>query len=221
MANRLWAHMFGRGLVHPLDYDHTDNPPSHPELLNLLSQELVRTRFDVKAYLREIARSQTYQRSSSVPAGKQSAVDKLQVARIRPLSPEQLGLSLLEATGQKALEKSPETASGPVIAQFVGLAGEPDGFQASMDQALYLRNGSLVRSWIAPKPGNLADRLGKLKGDDELVEELILTLYSRVPEESERKTIREFLASPGMSRSELIQELIWACLAAVEFRFNF
>ena len=40
IANRLWALMMGRGLVHPLDLDHTANPPSHPELLDLLADEL-------------------------------------------------------------------------------------------------------------------------------------------------------------------------------------
>src|SRR5262249_54981025 len=38
-ANRLWAHMMGRGLVHPLDMDHSANPASHPELLTLLADE--------------------------------------------------------------------------------------------------------------------------------------------------------------------------------------
>ena len=37
MANRLWALMLGRGLVHPLDYHHSDNPPSNPRLLALLA----------------------------------------------------------------------------------------------------------------------------------------------------------------------------------------
>src|SRR5262249_11474354 len=46
-ANRLWAHMMGRGLVHPLDMDHSTNPPSHPELLVLLTEEFVRSKFDM------------------------------------------------------------------------------------------------------------------------------------------------------------------------------
>ena len=42
-VNRLWAMMMGRGIVHPLDADHADNPPSHPELLNLLGKEFAAT----------------------------------------------------------------------------------------------------------------------------------------------------------------------------------
>jgi hypothetical protein len=68
IANRLWAMMLGRGLVHPLDLQHSDNPPSHPELLDLLANELVAAKYDVKPVLRAIALSQTYQRSGELPA---------------------------------------------------------------------------------------------------------------------------------------------------------
>src|SRR5262249_2872659 len=68
-ANRLWFVMLGRGLVHPLDLHHADNPASHPELLDLLADEFVAHQFDIKWLLREIARSETYQRSSLLPPG--------------------------------------------------------------------------------------------------------------------------------------------------------
>ena len=47
----------GRGLIHPLDQDHSANPPSHPELLNLLANEFAAHKFDVKWLVREIAMS--------------------------------------------------------------------------------------------------------------------------------------------------------------------
>ena len=65
LANRLWAVMMGRGLVHPVDLGHPANPPSHPELLRLLGDELAALKFDVKAFLRELALSGTYQRRST------------------------------------------------------------------------------------------------------------------------------------------------------------
>lgn len=68
LANRLWAMMLGRGIVHPLDLHHSDNPPSHPELLDLLTAEVVAAKYDVKTILRAIALSQTYQRSGELPA---------------------------------------------------------------------------------------------------------------------------------------------------------
>ncbi|MEZ6146263.1 MAG: DUF1549 domain-containing protein [Planctomycetaceae bacterium] len=62
MANRLWAHMLGRGLVHPVDLHHIDNPPTDPELMTLLGERFSAMNFDIRGFIREIALSQTYQR---------------------------------------------------------------------------------------------------------------------------------------------------------------
>lgn len=67
IANRLWAMMLGRGIVHPLDLNHSDNPPTHPELLDLLTTEVVAAKYDLKTIFREIALTQTYQRSGELP----------------------------------------------------------------------------------------------------------------------------------------------------------
>src|SRR4029079_14024023 len=53
-VNRIWAMMMGRGIVNPIDLDHGSNPPSHPELLNLLANEFVAHKYDVKWLIREI-----------------------------------------------------------------------------------------------------------------------------------------------------------------------
>jgi hypothetical protein len=101
IANRLWFVMMGRGLVEPLDLLHDDNPPSHPELLDLLATEFAARQFDVKWLLREMALSETYQRSSTIPA-----VDALPdisthaIALEKRLSAEQLFWSTLVALGE-------------------------------------------------------------------------------------------------------------------------
>jgi hypothetical protein len=63
IANRLWAMMMGRGLVHPVDMHHSMNPPSHPELMTLLADEFAAMNFKVKPFLRELALTDVYQRS--------------------------------------------------------------------------------------------------------------------------------------------------------------
>ncbi len=80
LANRLWAHMLGRGIVHPLDMQHSDNPPVQSELLGLLADELVRAKYDLKSILREIALSRTYQRSSVEPNPAEMQIDADAVA---------------------------------------------------------------------------------------------------------------------------------------------
>ncbi len=68
IANRLWAMMMGRGLVHPLDLDHPQNPPSHPQLLEMLTDAMIAMKYDTRAFVRELALSQTYQRSVEMPS---------------------------------------------------------------------------------------------------------------------------------------------------------
>ncbi len=67
LANRLWAHMLGRGLIHPADMQHSGNPAVQAQLLSLLGDELVRMKFDAKAFLRQLALTKAYQRSSETP----------------------------------------------------------------------------------------------------------------------------------------------------------
>ncbi len=67
LANRLWAMMFGRGLVHPLDFHHAANPPTNPALLDLLADELSGGGYQLRPFLREIALSRSYQRSCDAP----------------------------------------------------------------------------------------------------------------------------------------------------------
>ena len=67
IANRLWALVFGRGLVEPLDLQHSANPPSNPALLDLLAEQIVAMKFDTRAFIRELALTEAFQRTLDVP----------------------------------------------------------------------------------------------------------------------------------------------------------
>jgi hypothetical protein len=67
LANRLWAHMFGSGIVHPVDQHHRDNSPASAALLRLLCDSLVAGNYDLRDFLRQIALTSAYQRSSIPP----------------------------------------------------------------------------------------------------------------------------------------------------------
>ncbi|WP_422926482.1 DUF1549 domain-containing protein [Singulisphaera sp. PoT] len=102
IANRLWAMMIGRGIVHPLDMDHGDNPPSHPELLEMLTKEFANGKYDVKAFIREIALTRVYQRSSEPPPGGSTAEatpESLSIGLLKPMNSEQIAWSLMQAAG--------------------------------------------------------------------------------------------------------------------------
>ena len=67
LANRLWAMVFGRGIVHPLDFHYAANPPTNPELLDLLADELVREEFQLRSLLRQLVLTRAYQRVCDAP----------------------------------------------------------------------------------------------------------------------------------------------------------
>jgi hypothetical protein len=234
-ANRLWAMMLGRGIVNPVDWDHSGNPPSHPELLNLLATEFVSHKYDVKWLIREIALSKTYQRSSEAPnSTAELPADRYLTSILKPLGPEQLGYALLQATGQADAERVSLGAKGteaqldarltPRVVQFRGMfsrqPGESqDAFTATLDQTLFLKFNPTIRGMIAVRAGDLADRLAKLTDNDALADELFISVYSRRVSADERKDVVDSLKG-AKDRNVAITELIWALVASAEFRFN-
>jgi hypothetical protein len=235
-ANRLWALMMGRGLVHPLDMDHSANPPSHPELLSLLADEFAAVKFDIRAILRELALTRTYQRSSELPASlKEAPPTSYLTAHLKPLTPEQLAWATMQAAGltdaeRLALGKNANEANlyarlsgnvAPFVKTFGSQPGVPQqGFQATLDQALYLANGGTVRGWLTPRAGNLTDRLTRLKDTKAVAEELYLDVLTRLPGADESEEVAKYLQGRDKDRPAAVEEMAWALLASAEFRFN-
>jgi predicted nucleic acid-binding Zn-ribbon protein len=98
IANRLWAHMLGRGVVHPLDMHHPDNPPSNPKLMDVLATAVVTSGFNVKTILREIALSETYQRAIELADGEAAPAIAAIDTRITELTAQQK--TLVESSTQ-------------------------------------------------------------------------------------------------------------------------
>lgn len=248
-VNRFWFLMMGRGLVHPLDLMHKANPPSHPELLDMLANHFVEQKFDVKWLLREMALSQTYQRSSLLPAGVASTDAPPQSYRAavpKALSPEQLAWSVMQASGNLEAFVAAPTPEGSkftyfdyvngriqqppgnlpdAMALFVGVFGNPPGeaevdFSSSVGHSLFLMNERLVLDWLRPKPGNLVERLSKITDAGQVADELYLSVLTRTPSADERAEVTEYLTRYATRRQEALGELAWALLASAEFRLN-
>jgi Protein of unknown function (DUF1549)/Protein of unknown function (DUF1553) len=225
-ANRFWAQMLGRGLIDPPDLDFSGNPPSHPELFDLLARELMDHKYDVKWFLRELALSETYQRSSEVPPQvKDVDRERYWVANVKALSPEQLAMAIWQAStaDTRRFLGLKETMDAVMVAQFVhvfaGRPGEPEeDFEATLDQTLFLKNGPLIRDRLAPA-GGLVGRLNALTDFNALTEELFLSVLTRFPTDEERKDVAEALKG-ATNRPAALGEIAWALLASAEFRFN-
>ncbi len=118
-VNRLWAQLFGYGFTNPIDDMGPHNPPTHPEVLELLTREFVKSDYDVRQLLRWMCSSKLYQLSSrAIP---ENMADEPQNGSpplfsrmyVKPLSAEQLFDSLLVATQADhaaPLEKMPKPA---------------------------------------------------------------------------------------------------------------
>ena len=232
IVNRLWWAMMGRGLVHPLDLHHADNPASHPELLGLLAKEFVEHKYDIKWLLRQLALTKTYQRSSRMPEGVTKVDPALFLtAAEKRLSAEQLLWATLEATGMseritKASIKGKgkgavhplELARTQFVRAFAGPRREPeDEFAPSLRGALFLLNEPAILAWFDPQPGNLVERLGKV-ADDKLAEELYLSVLTRRPDPEEIALVAATLK--GKDRTRAIGRLAWALVASTEFAVN-
>ncbi len=234
-ANRLWAMMMGRGLVHPLDLDHSDNPPSHPELLDLLAREFAEHRFDVKYLLREIALSQAYQRSSELSAdAKDLPEDRYLIAILKPLSAEQLAYATMQATGftdsvrqslkaptDAAMQASLSAQVPAFVKMFAAAPGQPeDDFETKLDQTLFLKYNQAIRGLISVRPGSLLDRTIKLTDPAARANELFLGIFNRPATADEKKEIADMMKNAKNPPEEALGEIIWAMLASAEFRFN-
>jgi hypothetical protein len=229
IANRLWWLMMGRGLVDPLDLHHVGNPASHPELLDLIANELAAHKFDMKWLLKEIALSRSYQRASA--AADESAVElppQTYVAALeKPLSAEQLLAAMLQATGDgKPLVLNLEDAKTKELVTkfekaFANPAREPEiGFSPSVKAALFVLNDATVLSWLKPAGGNLAERLVKQADAAALADELYLSVLSRPPTDEEKKDVADYIAKRADQREKAVGNLIWSLLASNEFGIN-
>ena len=223
-VNRIWGQFLGKGIVNPVDNLSPNNPPSHPELLNDLTKSFVDSGFDVKALLREILNSQTYQLSSSggVEEAKPLWYER---ARYRPLSAEELFESWLVAAGYPEDPKPEDRfrVRGFTWDYLRRAFGQPnDGmghFQGGLQEHLYLNNGQ-VHQLISEKPGSLFHTLESSKDPwENRVERLFVQVLSRRPSPAETEKFTAHLSAKDDSRGRL-HEAIWTLMTCSEFRFN-
>jgi len=243
IANRVWAWLFGRGIIHEPDDIREDNPPSHPELLAFLQRELVNSRYDLRHLYRLILNSQTYQ-LSSVPKSKDpAAVSHFAFYPLRRLEAEVLIDALNQITGTTEKYSSPipepftfipETQraialpDGSISSSFLELFGKPPrdtGLESERSarptaaQRLHLLNSSHIQRKLEQSPTlqRLAESKGTLR---DIVNTVYLTILSRYPTEEEFKAVESYSKSAGNRRRETVTDLAWALINTAEFQYR-
>ncbi len=129
IANRLWAFMLGRGLVHPLDMMHPENPCASPSLLKELGERLAAMNFDMRVFLREIALSDVYQRPFDMTpqviealAGEKAERDRL-AAEVETLDARAKDAAAASSDAEAAFAAA-ETAMLPTAAEVDTVRGQ-------------------------------------------------------------------------------------------------
>lgn len=230
-VNRMWARLFGRGLIDPLDQIISANPASHPELLDWLVRDAVTHDYDLKRLLRGIALSQTYSRSSRLETNSEALDGKyFAVARPRPLTPRQYGLSLLIASASpnqygsttgdewaKRREQLESTAGG-----LAGMFEQPrENFQIAVDEALLFSNSSRIENdLLRDGTDRVLGYLKTIKEPNDQVTAAYWSISSRVPTTDERAAVLDYINKHSANPADGWKQVVWALLTGPELRFN-
>jgi len=248
LVNRYWKHFFSRGLVEPEDDMRETNPASNPELLDALAAHFIKSGFDLKALVRAISRSATYQLSSK--PNSHNAADRQNFSKYYPkrLNAEVLLDGVDQITGA-VTDFADLPAGTKAIAlpdnsynrasYFLAVFGRPEGDSAcecervqssNLSQSLHLMNAAEMKGKLAKADGRAA-RFAKNAADGENLRELYAAALSRAPRPAELETALAYLRKPredaegkpmeaGLSRKSAYEDLLWALVNTKEFLFN-
>jgi hypothetical protein len=240
LANRVWAHLLGRGLVEPVDDFRATNPPTNPQLLDALAQHLIEQKYDLRALMRTICASRTYQHASQTNETNARDEQNFSRALYKRMDAEVLLDAICQTTGipdrfdgALAGTRAIELWDSQIEHHFLRLFGRPVRQSAcecervvepSVAQVLHLLNSERVDGKLKHEAGRVADLAKRETSDQRLVEELYLTALSRFPTAAERQTGVEYLAAASprdlTQRRVRAEDLLWTLLNSLEFVFN-
>ena len=250
ITNRIWANFFGVGLVEPADDMRVSNPASNEALLDAAANYVVENRFDLKVLMREIMRSETYQRSSLPLAENQSENRFYTRYYPRRLMAEVMLDAICQVTGvptsfthvRQTADFDKKTDAYPVgtralqlydsavRSDFLKTFGRNErqitcdcerSNEPSMVQVLHLSNGDTINDKLRNGSGRVAQLLKSNSTIEQIVDEAFLAALCRLPTPSEKEAFaKELSRTNEQLRREVIEDLFWGILSSREFLFN-
>lgn len=224
-VNRLWGHLFGIGIIDPVDDFSPANAASHPELLEELAKAFIAQEYDVKFLLRAIIGSQAYQRTSRQPRNETS-LQLFAHMPVQGLSPEQLVRSLAPIVGTEIPNATPNPQFAFVppdeISTIFTRPGEsPTQRQTTILQALTLMNGRATATALDVENGSLLAAVIDFPAMTvaERIETLYLATLSRPPRVEESSRLERYVAAAAEARAAY-GDILWALLNSTEFGCN-
>jgi hypothetical protein len=221
MVNRTWWRLFGRGLVDPVDDMHAANPPSHPELLNLLSERLIESGFNLKFLTRAIVLSRAYQRTSRTADATDKQAALFGRMSVKVLSAGQLYDSLVRIYGPPTKKRGgdPRLSARAEFIQFFGENGDPDPteYRRGIPHLLRLMNSGQFPDHATSGPA--ARVAPSSHSPDAVATDLFLAILTRPPKHEEQQFFRNHVAH-AQSLQSATRELMWALMMTSEFSLN-
>jgi hypothetical protein len=250
ITNRIWVAFFGVGLVEPVDDLRVSNPAKNEALLTAASRFLIEHDFDLKALMRAILSSATYQRRSEPLPGNAEETRFYSRYYPRRLMAEVLLDAISEVTavpseftevvfpgadraktdwypkGTRALQLYDSAVASYFLQAFGRNPREitcecERSDEPSAVQVLHITNGDTINEKLAAA-GNRIDRLlaAGLEAGA-LIDEVYLAALARLPTVREKEQLRGLVdVETGGARRAAVEDLFWAVLSSREFLFN-
>ncbi len=234
VANRVWAHFFGKGIVEPVDDIRVSNPASNPELFTALGKKLAEYKYDFKQLVRDICNSNAYQRTAARNESNELDERNFAHANVRRIPAEQLLDCISQVTGASDKfqglplgARAVEIANGATSNYFLTTFGRARRetvcaceakTEPTLSQALHMLNGNTIQGKIQ-QGGVVKKLLDAGQSPPQAIESLYIRALARkpTPEETER-----LMAVVGQSANpqQGLEDVFWAVLNSREFIFN-
>ncbi len=235
LANRVWEHFLGKGIVHPTDDVRVTNPPSNPQLLAVLGEKLAAYKYDMRQLIRDICNSNTYQASTQPTETGKSDSRNFAYAQIRRLPSEVLLDAISQVTETKVKfaslpmgSRAVDVADGSANNYFLSVFGRPTRNSAcscerrnepTLAQVLHLVNGSTYTDAIGNAENRLNQQLKAEATNEVIIEDLYIAAFSRKPDPEEMQKMAQYIAETP-ERKIALEDIYWSVLNSKEFVFT-
>jgi len=229
-VNRVWALMFSRPLVEPVDDIPID--AEVPEVLDVLADDFLAHGYSIKRLIRLIVESDAFSRDSRAEFDVTEAHENCwAVFPISQLRPEQVAGRLFQACSLTTLDSTSSIFTQLKVfgetqdfLQRFGDKGEDD-FETdsvTITQRLIMMNGNLVTERTkVDLLANAATRIADMvRGESDAVQAICLTVMNRSPSPEESQTFTQYLCDKRSNKREAVSDIYWALLNSTEFSWN-
>ena len=234
-VNRIWAELFGKGLVDPVDDLRATNPASNPELLDALADEYRRLGYDQKKLLKTLMSSHVYALSSLPNESNAADIRNFSRHYRKRMRAEVLADAIVDITevpdhyeGAAPDSRAIQLWTVRTASDLLDAFGRPDPNQdppcermpdATMVQALHLMNANNIQQKLASEEGRVARLAASSASITETIEELYLACYSRRPTPAELQALLESSPQPNPTRRQWIEDVLWSLVNSPEFLY--